>query len=419
MFFLLVVSVLANYCEPSRKQYQVLNSDYTPIYVQTITRHGDRTSGKSYNDDDGHFDCDIREESHIYIENGKRPTHAATSKHIVIDKDNNPYASDFMWSGSCETGQLTPKGINQHYELGELFKTIYQDQLGLAPKIYNSSLVKVRASGKIRTVQSAQAFMQRFYPLGQRQDEITIKVETQPYDIETMRANRDCCPHITEIENEILSSDELIAKRTAEPFYSTLEKIKRVLQFTTSYATLYDYIDFLIPKVCHGLDFPCRDGECITQEDYDVLIDEYTYENIYFFGEDISQYQIGFFMDEMLDDAHDAFENGVVYQQYSGHDTTILPLLSILGSDVQVAMPYASVLVLEYYTKEENKYVRVLLNNEVLDLTPICTTTEGLCNFEEFEEVMRNKVPDYSECYTTKTQMNKRKIRTEGWYTRN
>ncbi|KAL7715794.1 Histidine acid phosphatase family protein [Entamoeba marina] len=332
------------------KQYQVLNSDYTPTYVQTITRHGDRAPTQSYND--GHFDCDIREESHIYIENGKRPTHAATSKHVVIDKDNNPYASNFMWSGSCETAQLTPKGINQHYELGELFKPIYQDQLGL-----------VRASGILRTVQSAQAFMQRFYPLGQRQDEITVTIETQPYDIETMRPNENC-PYTFVLEKELLSSDEVVARRTAEPFYSSLERIKRVLSYTTHYSTLYDYIDFLIPKVCHGLDFPCRDGECITQKDYDVLIDEYTYENIYAYT-------------EMLDDA---FENAVV---------------------VMFPSPGADSLVFEYYTKNENKYVRVLHNNEVLDLTPICTITESLCNFEEFEEVMRSKVPDYSECHTT------------------
>ena len=57
---------------------------------------------------------------------------------------------------------------------------------------------------------------------------------------------------------------------------------------------------------------------------------------------------------------------------YSGHDTTIMPLLATLGQDVTVWPPYVSNVIFEMWEGQESgkkqQYVRVLVNGKEIDL---------------------------------------------------
>jgi len=85
---------------------------------------------------------------------------------------NNPFAQNYMWSGSCEPGQLTPEGITMQYQLGKHFDELYRNHHSLLPQYYDPNIVKIRASAKVRTLQSAQAFVQTFYPVERRKSNI-------------------------------------------------------------------------------------------------------------------------------------------------------------------------------------------------------------------------------------------------------
>ena len=57
---------------------------------------------------------------------------------------------------------------------------------------------------------------------------------------------------------------------------------------------------------------------------------------------------------------------------YSGHDTTIMPLLATLGQDVTVWPPYVSNVIFEMWESQgsgkKQQYVRVLVNGKEIDL---------------------------------------------------
>ncbi|BFU21978.1 histidine acid phosphatase family protein [Entamoeba histolytica HM-1:IMSS-B] len=419
--FILVLFICLSYsqlCTPIRAQYKDVVNGYTLKYVQAIARHGDRAPGDSFYGDNGEFYCGTLEESHIYMNNGNKVSHTASSKATVIDKKNNPFAENYMWKGSCEPGQLTPEGITMHYQLGKHFDEIYRQHHQLLPTYFDPSIVKIRASAKVRTLQSAQAFLQTFYPLERRKSVVDIEIKTRPYEIETLKPNRNCCPKINELEEKIATNEDIIKRREEPTFKNVFNKLKRITGFQSGSSYLYDYVDLITARICHNVTLPCKDNECFTEDDYKILVNEYLYENKYFFNNEIAPYQLGFFIDEMLNDTDDALKSNIVYQHYSAHDTSIYGILSLLEYDTQIAIPYASTIVFEYYTKDNQIFVRTLLNDEVLKLNKLCTLIDDMCSLTEFESKLRAKVPQYSSCNDVAIK-KPRIISRKGWFTNN
>lgn len=66
---------------------------------------------------------------------------------------------------------------------------------------------------------------------------------------------------------------------------------------------------------------------------------------------------------------------------YSGHDTTVMPLLATLGQDVSTWPPYVSNVVFELWEGQKNgqkqEYVKVLVNGKESQLPDITTGMHG------------------------------------------
>ena len=420
LFFSLFIFLVHSFeCDANRTTYIPAPSTYTLKYVQTLARHGDRTPSNSYTGDRAIYECNAHEESHIYIESGKRPSHAASFKNTVIDK-NTIYADDYFWAGSCESGQLTPKGISQLYKLGLEFDGIYRQTLKFIPTYFDTNKIKFRTTGKIRTFHSAQAFAQTFYPIERRKEVVDIEFVSTPYDIETMKPNSACCPYSQELEDQIVKEEKIEEMRQEEPFKSTFEKLKRITGYKSSLNFLYNYVDLMMPLICHNQSLPCKNDECMTYDEYLILLEQNNKENQFFFRKDLARFQVGFFVNEMIMDYNDALKNGTLFQYYSGHDTTILPLLSLLEQNLNIRVPYASTLVFEYFEKDGVMYVRVLFNGLVLDLSKVCKMNEEkMCTVEEYQKYMKDLIPTIEECEQTKLKKNgknmKKPISREGW----
>ncbi|ELP94402.1 hypothetical protein EIN_046450 [Entamoeba invadens IP1] len=415
MLFLLlslVFSTPVDICKVTPTPYESAPVDYKLKYVQLIARHGDRTPSNSYKGDNGKFTCGYVEESHIYQETSGKVSHTATSKTSLIDKKKNPYAINYMWEGSCEPGQLTPEGISMHYKLGAHVRELYKSIL---PEVFDPELIHLRSSGKIRTLQSMEAFLQRFYPIKERGKYTDLEILTRPYEIESLKPNKDCCPIIKTLDTATAQSEEVINLRSNENVTKAYNKIKRVTGIADATGDLYDYVDMMAARVCHNEKYPCNDNECLDESDYETILDEYLIENKYFYAAGSAKYKLGFFVDEMLADAESALNGKVVYQHYSAHDSSIYGILGLLGEDTTQPIPYASTLAFEYLTKDGVNYVRALLNDKVLPLR-LCAKENNICTFEEFETKLKAQVPQYSECGNTLSQ---RPISRKGWYTRN
>jgi acid phosphatase len=68
----------------------------------------------------------------------------------------------------------------------------------------------------------------------------------------------------------------------------------------------------MMPLICHNQSLPCKNNECMTMEEYEIILQQNNKENQYFFRKDLARFQVGFFVDEMLMDYDDALKNGRV-----------------------------------------------------------------------------------------------------------
>ena len=395
-------------CNPNRAPYTPF-ADGKLKKVLAITRHGDRSPEHTYPGDDGVFDCNIGKETHIYMQDGARASQVAATRRVELNRDKNPFAVNY-WMGNCEDAQLTTVGHKQHIALGKDFAAIYGGRDGLLPETYDPKVFALRTTAKHRTIHSLESFLEGLYPIEKRRDVVDIEVETQPYNVETMIPNGGCCAGIDMLQKEIIATESFQALRAEAA--DLLKKVQTVLQFTTKKDYIYDYLDILVARFCHGLPFPCRDGVCITQADYDALIAQYYKENAYFFNQTLSRLQVGFFMRDFLEDIDAMMSSDVVYHHYSGHDSSLSAILSYIGADPALPIPYASVLVFEIYDVNGEDRVRVVFNNKPI-ASESCSSDATTCPLSQFKEYLQNLLPDYAEC---KNNLNARPtLSRKGW----
>ncbi|KAJ1979744.1 hypothetical protein H4R33_005648 [Dimargaris cristalligena] len=87
---------------------------------------------------------------------------------------------------------------------------------------------------------------------------------------------------------------------------------------------------------------------------------------------------------------------------YSGHDETITFLLAMMGQDNMYWPPYASQILMEFWSMDSNPseiYVRVIYNGEFLK-SDKCDFAK--CPYTKFQQLMKKYIPeDKAECHTS------------------
>ena len=77
---------------------------------------------------------------------------------------------------------------------------------------------------------------------------------------------------------------------------------------------------------------------------------------------------------------------------YSAHDTTLVSILSCLGSSINQAPQFASNLVIELW---DDLNIKILYNDQPLD---IVDWKDGKCSLESFQGILeKRKVPNLEE----------------------
>ena len=83
---------------------------------------------------------------------------------------------------------------------------------------------------------------------------------------------------------------------------------------------------------------------------------------------------------------------------YSGHDTTVAPVLHTLGVFNGLAPPYASMVMLETFQSsgDGNTYLRLSYHNDSNHEPYILTIPgcEAMCSFNKFKQIMKKYVPE-------------------------
>lgn len=119
----------------------------------------------------------------------------------------------------------------------------------------------------------------------------------------------------------------------------------------------------------------------------------------------LSRLAIGRFLGDLRDDLKETlFKPGPKFRIYSGHDSTLGPLLGALKLYDGKFPPFGAMVNIETFAKEKEYFVRVLYNGEPMVL-PACKTShlEGqaeFCTLDAFLKAVDSAVPvDYDkEC---------------------
>ncbi|MDQ7826915.1 MAG: histidine phosphatase family protein [Candidatus Eremiobacteraeota bacterium] len=295
-------------------------------------------------------------------------------------------------------GELTPLGIHQEYLLGKELRARYVDELKLLPPRYEPNMIHALSTDLNRTIMSAQSFLCGLYPpgTGPLLDDGSpalpgayqpVPVRTLPSDQNTLllgyEKNKEKVKQM--MESLVYPTDEW-KKMTATcahkfPRWSAL--------FGAPVTSLEDLIkpgDNLYIRLLKGVSIPRE----LTQSDAREIVRLYQWAMAEAFrpGE-ICRLVTGEFFRTLTAHMEKAAEGtqGARLVLYSAHDTTIMPVMSALGTPLDSQAPYASHICFELYRRPDGHYVKVRFNGK--DLVVRGTGGKTPCTLRQFRDAMR------------------------------
>ena len=292
-------------------------------------------------------------------------------------------------------GQLTTIGMEQEYQLGIKFRKKYIDETHLLPKKYSPSVMYVRSTNTDRTLMSAQALLLGLYPQGTG----NMPSGHTLIPIHTLSWEQD------EIVPYHMLHGELSEKFFAKHAYTQKEWLAKKKQISHKFATwskmtgldvadlhqVYQLGDTLFIHQQHQAPLP--DG--LSDKDVEGII----LHGKWAFAASFKPKAIGStigggLLTTVTDYVRDAGnkKSPLKYVLLSGHDSSILTLLSAMHAPAVQAPPYASVLNVSLYEDHKQKrYVKVTLNDKPVSI-PHCAK-RTVCTLAEFSELIENTKP--------------------------
>mmetsp|Transcript_2944 Transcript_2944/g.7196 ORF Transcript_2944/g.7196 Transcript_2944/m.7196 type:complete len:426 (-) Transcript_2944:25-1302(-) len=364
--------------EESRVLY---DNDMELIQVQVVIRHGDRTSWSGlpcWKSDNATWDCTTTDASvPVSSFDNHFPKHGATLFRRVNIKGRE------VLPGTCLVGELTTKGHLQERGNGEYLRKKLIEDAGFLPRDFESKYVFFRTDNEYRTLQSAESLILGLYPIRNGQYEL-IDIHIMDSQLDDMVCNPTLCPKYGAYVNELKQS-ALWKKHFAKVTVPLAKKIAAA--FGSKYTDETDMsqvLDCLNTHICHG--FPVPDD--VDEELYQQVMDDATWQNnqqwVFPSNVENAKLGIGFLLREIFQQMSDATQGKLIkkFFLYSGHDTTIMPILQAISTagDPFWAQ-YASTVEFELYKKSSGYAVRVLYNREPIVLNGC---KDAVCDFSTF-----------------------------------
>ena len=360
------------------------NNYYELIQVHMIARHGDRAPvhqtflSKGF-DIPCSFPKDEKHWSHM--------SDFATQK--LTESAVRPFDSTDMFPGYqerlCQLGDLTHRGHQQHYLLGQFFAKQYAHKVNAYLDSDWSKSVFVHSTNYPRTIGSAASFLLGFLP-----DESSIRKSIPiHYSQGTLLygAPRGVtmtyrwCPKLRDIAK--LQNPELNAGRM---FYSdAMNEVAKIFMMPLDKLPEPTVMmENLLVRMCHQKKLPCKgDSDCIKMPLAYRLLEyaDWTIEHKFTTTNSILMMQ-PFMYNSVLKKMFEATNNIASdkhdydkFLLYFAHDSTLTPLMTLLGIPPKKWVPYASRLVIELWKEKETSnpadavgfgpyYVRILFNGQ-------------------------------------------------------
>lgn len=317
--------------------------------------------------------------------------------------------------GGCKMGQLTSTGYQQAKDLGAWLKHRYTQEFSLLPSSYQEGVIFSWTTSFTRTINTLRGVLSGLYPDAAMARTSITAVSAMP-DKEIMYGINATCPRLGPmIEARRLQIEKWEAN--SKEVKKDAEAVRKALGFKKGEAVVWSQLhDTLaamrvVKKKVKGL----------TEEIWATVVRRATYHESAIIApcdHDMAicktslQLSLGRLADALLVNMAAAAKCagppllpskssssrkpcGVPpLMLYSGHDSTIIPLMAMLGHPLEVWPTYASHVVFELwqYTSQRNTvshYVRVLYNGNHLQLRK-STALGSLIPYSEFVDKMKH-----------------------------
>eukprot|EP00049_Salpingoeca_infusionum_P010401 m.177800 g.177800 ORF g.177800 m.177800 type:complete len:481 (+) comp14636_c0_seq1:76-1518(+) len=353
-------------------------------------------------------------------------------------------------------GQLTPTGMQMHFNLGRYFRNHYLDLFqtddGWSGD-YHRDLFRVRSTDIDRTLMSAQSQLAGWFPTNTSIFAQSASLNWRPVPVHTVAFANDSLLVPFDIECPLY--EQLVeSHRTSDAWKQKMLEVAPELACKSlglqKSCTAGDFLAAASKKVNIELDLRniwilsddafCRAQSNKTLPDWISPSNEQGKETFVYLRhlEDWAMYELfngtterrlsgGPLLNEMIGQMYSRLSDQTKFRVllYSAHDTTVAALLEALNTNHWRAHqpPYASAVLVELYREEANPspqyFVQVTYKNEsavtawnhtghVL-LVPGCNTT--MCPLQRFADVVYDVLPtDWNlECLKTQGAVQKEK----------
>jgi acid phosphatase len=251
--------------------------------------------------------------------------------------------------------------MEQHRLLGSFYRSYLVTRLNFLPAELNPHFLYVRASFAERTFRSATSFLHGLYQPQSADEILDIQTGTRQLDILRM-SSKPCRKPAVIPSNESHNSEALMAK-----LYGLWYPVRSLLEVNEWNAQSLDRLcDWIVAMHCNERTI----ANAVNQSHFDACLN---WQRTRLARVNVDGYGAGFArgMREMLTLVR-KFRDGETKQRFvllSGHDSTIIACLGLLGHAVDANPPLASHLAMEVMEdSERTPAVRWIFNGKVLKL---------------------------------------------------
>ncbi|MCP4181213.1 MAG: histidine phosphatase family protein [bacterium] len=298
-------------------------------------------------------------------------------------------------------GELTPLGMNQENKLGAKLRTRYVDDFELLPIKYKNNEMYVRSTDFNRTIQSAESLLNGLYPLGLgpnlKNGNPALPAAYQPIPIRTLPVPMDnlLLAHDAQINrfNDMCSKYVYITeawKAVNKNYKNKFAAWSKI--FGTKIKNVKD-----LGAIGDNLNVRERNGVAIPSGISKIDAKLIIYLSDWLQAQQFAPKQIGnYFGNKFLVTLQKNMQKVIDSKQeykyilYSGHDSSILPVMSALGVPLKLNPPYASHIDFELYKNETEYYVEVRFNGKTVKLP---NNTKSQCKFSDFIKIVEASKP--------------------------
>jgi len=332
----------------------------------------------------------------------------------VYDALSPPVANKL--GGTCLTGQLIQDGYEQEYVNGRILRETYIDTKKTFMQLFDSTRysdrpyersTRFRGDDQQRTLMSGQTLVKSLFDVDTNGTNIIVPYHTADYPVDPIKPDTLICPKLTDLRDEAVKSDEYVARNFSEDVLV----LENILSEDLGGGNWRNIMDCLMTQKCNKRSIPPilddfkHDGD---NSFFSRVAEHASWMLTYIYRHNNAAYsklamgplwaEIFSFMSEMTagGNGYGARTLGDMKKKdipvlllYSGHDTTLMPILATLGENVWDGTwsPYASMLVIETYAvvEDDPKFpstyaFRIIYNGEVL--TPkIHGCDSDLCDY--------------------------------------